>query len=104
MFRGEEVPRAKYVMHGDDLLYLFDFTQFGLKIDRLEEKFMMHTIIKLWTNFAKFGNPTPDASLGYRWPEAKHGQEPMQALGLRLCRRSYPSKMNMWNSSVNCLR
>ncbi|CAB3246731.1 unnamed protein product [Arctia plantaginis] len=28
---------------------------------------LIEKVIKLWTNFAKYGNPTPDESLGVKW-------------------------------------
>ncbi|CAG4978995.1 unnamed protein product [Colias eurytheme] len=28
---------------------------------------MIDQVTKLWTNFARYGNPTPDDSLGVKW-------------------------------------
>ncbi|KAL0880451.1 hypothetical protein ABMA27_002868 [Loxostege sticticalis] len=30
---------------------------------------MVKLVCTLFTNFAKYGNPTPDSSLGVTWPE-----------------------------------
>lgn len=31
------------------------------------EDLVMRSVIDLWTNFAIYGNPTPDNSLGFKW-------------------------------------
>ncbi|CAG9795649.1 unnamed protein product [Diatraea saccharalis] len=61
---------------GDELCYLFycpDLKQQYLKNNQSmsEEFIIQRKLIKLWTNFAKYGNPTPvgDATLeGLNWP------------------------------------
>nr|ALO17576.1 juvenile hormone esterase like 7 [Scylla paramamosain] len=61
-----------WVGHGDELFYLFAggtlfeaFLKEGLtQPDDLHVRDMM---VKMWTNFATSGNPTPDASLGFKW-------------------------------------
>ncbi|KPI95949.1 Esterase B1 [Papilio xuthus] len=59
------------VSHADDLPYLFPMKIFAKKSPRLgiNSTFyrMMDQVTKLWTNFAKYGNPTPDANLGVIW-------------------------------------
>ncbi|XP_058463055.1 venom carboxylesterase-6-like [Malaya genurostris] len=59
------------VAHGDDLCYLFSSSFFSTEsIDPAGQacKFRQ-TMCKLWTNFAKSGNPTPNNDiLGFRWP------------------------------------
>ncbi|XP_047990812.1 LOW QUALITY PROTEIN: juvenile hormone esterase-like [Leguminivora glycinivorella] len=58
------------VCHGDDLGYLFPLKGFNLTVDPESATFkMIDNVTKMWTNFAKCGNPTPDDSLGVRWPE-----------------------------------
>lgn len=48
------------VAHADDLFYLFT-TFFSPKIAKgSEEDICIQKFVKLWTNFAKFGNPTPE--------------------------------------------
>ncbi|KAG5895282.1 hypothetical protein JTB14_015148 [Gonioctena quinquepunctata] len=44
--------------HGDELGYLFKFTGDGMEMGETE-KTAVRRCVKLWTNFAKFGNPTP---------------------------------------------
>ncbi|CAB3244719.1 unnamed protein product [Arctia plantaginis] len=56
--------------HGDDLAYLFPLKLFFGKVDTNSETFrMINKVCKLWTNFAKFGNPTPtiDENIEVEW-------------------------------------
>ncbi|XP_061720466.1 cholinesterase 1-like [Cydia pomonella] len=57
---------ASGATHGDELFYLFE----QLLIPNMFEWRMMEKMSTLWTNFAKFGNPTPEASqlLPLIWP------------------------------------
>lgn len=63
---------AKYGISGashlDDLMYLFDAKHANLKIDRGSRSYkMVKQTCTLFSNFAKYGNPTPDNSLGVTW-------------------------------------
>ncbi|PZC78162.1 hypothetical protein B5X24_HaOG200122 [Helicoverpa armigera] len=54
--------------HADDLLYLFNAKLLNTKVDMKSYTFqLIDKVTTLWTNFAKFGNPTPDNSLGVTW-------------------------------------
>ncbi|XP_075975638.1 juvenile hormone esterase-like [Anticarsia gemmatalis] len=54
--------------HADDILYLFNSKLMPVKVDINSDTFkLMDKVITLWTNFAKYGNPTPDGSDGPRW-------------------------------------
>ncbi|CAB3246732.1 unnamed protein product [Arctia plantaginis] len=54
--------------HADDIFYLFNANLLPNKVDKKSDTFqLMERVIKLWTNFAKYGNPTPDESLGVKW-------------------------------------
>ncbi|XP_047515801.1 para-nitrobenzyl esterase-like [Pieris napi] len=60
----------KGAAHGDELFYMFYNhlnKEFYDNQPRLRE--ISYKITKLWTNFAKTGNPTLDQSLGVKWPE-----------------------------------
>ncbi|XP_013141550.1 PREDICTED: esterase B1-like [Papilio polytes] len=68
------------VCHGDDLPYMFSmktFTENHTKIEVSSQEFkFIGQVTKLWTNFAKYGNPTPDGSLGVIWkPYSLEGQD-----------------------------
>ncbi|CAL4062346.1 unnamed protein product, partial [Meganyctiphanes norvegica] len=58
-----------WVSHADELQYLFSYTDgwFGKPLDRKEDLQMRKLLLDLWSNFAKYGNPTPDRSLGFTW-------------------------------------
>ncbi|XP_038219764.1 esterase FE4-like [Zerene cesonia] len=65
------------VSHVDDLFYLFPASISLPEVDMNSNTYkMIEQVTKLWTNFAKYGNPTPDDSLGARWlpytAEQKH--------------------------------
>ncbi|KAJ6641664.1 Esterase B1, partial [Pseudolycoriella hygida] len=62
MFKTESMSGAS---HGDELCYLFRCRMFeevyaNITADSLEMK-TIRAVTKLWTNFAKSGNPTPNA-------------------------------------------
>ncbi|KAJ2951247.1 hypothetical protein O0L34_g5648 [Tuta absoluta] len=55
------------VVHSDDLFYMFNV---GLlpKVEKDSETYqLINNVTTLWTNFAKFGDPTPDTALGVKW-------------------------------------
>lgn len=57
-----KLPKKQYqgVVHADDLLYLFP-TFYTPKIKPgSDEDLYIQRFVKLWTNFAKFGEPTPE--------------------------------------------
>ncbi|KAL0880446.1 hypothetical protein ABMA27_002867 [Loxostege sticticalis] len=55
--------------HLDDLMYLFDAKYANLKLEKNSKEYkMVKLVCTLFTNFAKYGNPTPDSSLGVTWP------------------------------------
>uniref|UniRef100_A0A1A9X418 Carboxylic ester hydrolase n=1 Tax=Glossina brevipalpis TaxID=37001 RepID=A0A1A9X418_9MUSC len=48
------------VCHGDELGYLFKFGFFNLNLDpNSMEVVVKNRMVRMWTNFAKYGNPTP---------------------------------------------
>ncbi|XP_055849610.1 juvenile hormone esterase isoform X2 [Episyrphus balteatus] len=48
------------VCHGDEIGYLFKFGFFNLSLDpKAPEVITKNRMVKMWTNFAKYGNPTP---------------------------------------------
>ncbi|XP_049875391.1 acetylcholinesterase-like isoform X2 [Pectinophora gossypiella] len=58
------------VSHLDDLMYIFDVKMARLKLDKNSSSYkMIQQTCKLFTNFAKYGTPTPDLSLNVNWPE-----------------------------------
>ncbi|XP_071451495.1 juvenile hormone esterase-like [Hetaerina americana] len=57
---GMDKPRG--AVHHDDLIYLFSSTIFPFIEDDFPEALVSKRHIRMWANFARTGNPTPDAS------------------------------------------
>ncbi|CAB3255022.1 unnamed protein product [Arctia plantaginis] len=56
--------------HLDDLMYLFYANLHNVKLEKNTKEYdLVQLVCKVFTNFAKYGNPTPDSSLGVTWPE-----------------------------------
>ncbi|KAJ8954409.1 hypothetical protein NQ318_011083 [Aromia moschata] len=50
------------VSHCDDLLYLFKTPAIFPEFKKTNDKLMIEVMTELWTNFAKYGHPTPENS------------------------------------------
>lgn len=62
---------STWVNHVDDLFYFFTGGQTIWKpLEKDEDLRLRDVLTKLWVNFAAFGNPTPDESLGFTWQPA----------------------------------
>lgn len=60
LLKMDHLPGA---CHFDEIFYLFDPKVVGMKVAKGSEAWKIREIMcKLWTNFAKFGDPTPDSS------------------------------------------
>jgi len=59
LFPGDKPPIPRGVVHGDEMIYLFSTKVFNLSEDDWNFSWKM---VSLWTNFAIYGNPTPDES------------------------------------------
>ncbi|KAF4526363.1 hypothetical protein B566_EDAN014101 [Ephemera danica] len=56
------------VCHADELAYLFTQSlMHAWKKAPMDDVFTIGRITKLWTNFARTGNPTPDDTMGVTW-------------------------------------
>ncbi|CAH0586810.1 unnamed protein product [Chrysodeixis includens] len=56
--------------HMDILMYIMDAKMYNLKTEKDSKEFEMITLVcSVFANFVKYGNPTPDDSLGAVWPE-----------------------------------
>lgn len=54
---GEDFPGA---CHADELPYMFTFSALNVTLKRQTPEYITsRRIVRMWTNFAKFGNPTP---------------------------------------------
>ncbi|CAG9814179.1 unnamed protein product [Phaedon cochleariae] len=65
---SENIREYPGMSHADDLGYIFNITcNPDMKIGEVEEK-AMRRVVELWTNFAKYGNPTPEGNkLNVQW-------------------------------------
>ncbi|XP_044266039.1 juvenile hormone esterase-like isoform X1 [Tribolium madens] len=90
--------------HADDLSYIFkpllaEKVRYGS-----DEEIYIKRFIKLWTNFAKSGNPTPntnDPLLNYvEWRPVTKDQNCILDIGTRLEMKNYPhvERMQFWDS------
>lgn len=94
---------AKYkgTSHIDDLGYIFK-TKFtpDFQPDSIEAK-TMQNVVKLWTNFAKYGNPTPkgDKEFGVMWKPVEEGAFNFMNIGtgsLELGRNPFAERVDFW--------
>ncbi|CAL4069036.1 unnamed protein product, partial [Meganyctiphanes norvegica] len=70
-----------WVNHADELQYLFSCEWFQ-PLEKKEDLQMRKIMLDLWSNFAKYGNPTPDRSLGFTWQPVGLETQPHLALKL----------------------
>ncbi|XP_054713059.1 acetylcholinesterase-like [Uloborus diversus] len=114
---SDDVIAAKYVgannlfvagsYHESELYYLFGFPHFGLEnaLRLPQDKQVSDTMIRLWTNFARTGEPTPaesNRSTGFWWRPYTQDDDCFASLGLEpFVARSYESeRMTFWNHFV----
>ncbi|XP_053603166.1 juvenile hormone esterase isoform X2 [Plodia interpunctella] len=70
---------CKGASHADDLFYLFcNNVNKKAYQERDNLKQIVFKFTKMWTNFAKVSNPTPDQSLGVTWHPTSTGKEYMR--------------------------
>ncbi|XP_055381803.1 juvenile hormone esterase-like [Condylostylus longicornis] len=70
-----QLEKLKGACHGDDLFYLFQMANLEDTLNPgANDKKIVKVICKLWTNFAKYSNPTPneDDSLKFKWKPVKN--------------------------------
>ncbi|CAH0586809.1 unnamed protein product [Chrysodeixis includens] len=86
---------AKYGLtgagHMDVLMYLMDAQMYDLKTEKNSREFELITLVcKVFSNFVKYGNPTPDDSLGAVWPEYDNASKRYVDIGDSLTVASSP--------------
>lgn len=57
--------------HTDELGYMFKTAVTPVIEEGSVEDLAIRSVVNFWTNFATYGNPTPDDSLGYKWEPVK---------------------------------
>ncbi|XP_060517160.1 pyrethroid hydrolase Ces2e-like [Cylas formicarius] len=98
------VDGAGKVGHGEDVRYLFDRTDFPLSTEG--ELLTKSRMTRLWANFAKTLNPTPEASdplLNVTWPKASGSDIPYLDIDetLEVKPAKKVKEMEMWNNVFN---
>ncbi|CAH2084415.1 unnamed protein product [Euphydryas editha] len=87
------------VGHADDLAYIFS----NFKVDNMSPNTykMIEQVTTLWTNFAKYGDPTPDDNLGVKWLPYTVENEDYLDIGEVLVPEAHPEKeeMEFWESN-----
>nr|AMB19660.1 antennal esterase CXE3 [Cydia pomonella] len=90
-FGGGSYINGKSVCHCDDLTYLFSTEKVRVDLTTKSTK-LIKNMTKLWTDFAKSGDPTPDSSLGVKWPAFDPKKEQYLIIGNDLVVASHPNK------------
>ncbi|XP_059061377.1 juvenile hormone esterase-like [Achroia grisella] len=95
-----KVKHIKGMCHAEDQFYLFS-NKSTTDIYKAQENIrnMVYTLTKLWTNFAKTSDPTPDESLGVKWnPYTPSGKEYLH-IGepLRMGHAANSERVEFWN-------
>eukprot|EP00095_Tigriopus_kingsejongensis_P010406 maker-scaffold203_size261420-snap-gene-0.13 protein:Tk10406 transcript:maker-scaffold203_size261420-snap-gene-0.13-mRNA-1 annotation:"PREDICTED: uncharacterized protein LOC100207802" len=92
------------VSHGDDLLLMFNVS-FLRTINPIETEGdvkVSNYLLKLWTNFAEFGNPTPTSSDAFPlWKPFKRDQEHVYEIGDQLIlddQARFHDRMFLWRN------
>nr|WNK22293.1 carboxylesterase [Athetis lepigone]WNK22303.1 carboxylesterase 10 [Athetis lepigone] len=90
---GHLVDNKTAVSHCDDLSYVFPVQLYTKKVDKNSDTFkLVDRVSKLWTNFAKYGDPTPDDSLGVKWKPYTLNEQNYLDIGNQLKAGKSPDK------------
>ncbi|EFA06759.1 esterase B1 [Tribolium castaneum] len=92
--------------HGDDLGYIFKSVLIETIKRGSEEEIHMKRFIKLWANFARTGNPTPDKNdqlLNIEWKPVTKEKNYVLDIGTQLALKTNPNaeRMAFWDSIYN---
>ena len=95
-----EYPGA---MHGDDAFYLYRMNRAVTPILPGDEAFIIQRqFVRMWTNFFRFGNPTPssfDTLLGTQWPLMTENEEFLDiGWNLQPDVKPFQARMNVWHA------
>ncbi|KAL0831013.1 hypothetical protein ABMA28_001899 [Loxostege sticticalis] len=84
---------SSIVGHCDEIGYLFPMKAISQKTNTSPDALkLINTVSKLWTNFATYGNPTPDTTLGTIWRRFRPDNQHYLYISHILIRRSIPDK------------
>ncbi|XP_061720556.1 juvenile hormone esterase-like [Cydia pomonella] len=92
---------------GDELCYLFVCPKFAKKYAKYykqhtEEIYVSRKLVRLWSNFAKYGNPTPegDTELDLKWPPYSETKEYLHIDKQLEVRNSINNRFRFWERFV----
>ncbi|KAJ8706772.1 hypothetical protein PYW07_012850 [Mythimna separata] len=87
--------------HGDDTSYLFDSSMFKDTPPSEEDQKIIDALTTMWTNFAKYGDPTPSLSdaTPVKWRPAEQSQRPYLNIDkqITLESRAFHDRMAFWD-------
>lgn len=100
--RGLLLTSYPGAMHADDIPYLFSISRIpSVILPSNHANVVRRRMVTLWTNFAKFGNPTPttDALITSLWPRMTNNLD-FYDIGHNLVPGQNPlgSRLNLWQS------
>nr|XP_029713422.1 venom carboxylesterase-6-like [Aedes albopictus] len=116
VYYKNEIHPMPGAMHGDDLGYLFTPYNYRniVESNKVNEPLVkqsqkvLRRMVRLWTNFVKYGNPTPAGSRT-TWPQYNDQNQSSQYLNigqqLKVRREDVSNKYyyQMWKTVFNCL-
>lgn len=92
-------------VHADDIFYLFSVTRLPPPLLPTNDAISIRRrMVRMWTNFATNGNPTPlfDLIASTRWPRCQNNQEFLD-IGTEVKSSTFPmeERMGFWNTMYN---
>ncbi|XP_075974997.1 juvenile hormone esterase-like [Anticarsia gemmatalis] len=98
-------PGLKYGIKGaghlDDMVHLMPTQLVKVKLEKNSKAYdLIQLTTTVFSNFAKYGNPTPDASLGVTWPKYDSTNQAFVDIGDTLTVGSHPAgeALDFWRS------
>ncbi|XP_031560749.1 cholinesterase 1-like [Actinia tenebrosa] len=109
-YRSKLHPKPEWmgVVHEDTTAYKFGLpllnSKTGLKFDKRDQK-VSDVVVTMFTNFAKFGNPTPIPVRGAKWDPFDSSKKAYLKIRKNpVMKNNYrPRRMNFWNSEFPSL-
>ncbi|CAH0719806.1 unnamed protein product, partial [Brenthis ino] len=93
-----------FVCHGDDIAYLFPLSIISEKVNENSiEQDTIETVTNLWTNFAKYGSPTPNNDTGVEWRPFTIEEQDYLNIGNTLAKENHPERDEVlfWDTIYN---
>merc|ERR1719228_2337427 len=92
------------VSHVDEMLYLFDpLHHHDLQDMNQSDENIRELLVSLWTNFAKYGDPTPPGTTTISWAQVENSGMYLNISGTVPSmekRELYENRMQFWSTVV----